>query len=77
MNFQFKSKTELRNFISENVLTSSESAEYLGITRSTFASLVKRQMLIPIKDAGGTRLFMRGDLDSRKETARSGRPFKN
>lgn len=76
MKYEFESEESLREFISQNVLTGSEAAEYLDITRATFSSLIKRGMLTPLKDAGGTRLFMKSDLKERKETARPGRPVK-
>lgn len=74
MKYIFQSEQELREWIAENVLTSSEAREKLDLSRATFSSLVSRNMIEPIKAAGGTHLFMLSDIEDRKRNAKPGRP---
>jgi excisionase family DNA binding protein len=48
-----------REWIAKNALTTSEAAEYLGVTRQAIFNAVKRGILAPVK-AG---IFYAADLD--------------
>lgn len=74
MKYIFESEQELREWVAKNVLTSSEAREILDLSRATFSSLVSRNMIEPVKAAGGTHLFMLSDIESRKKSAKPGRP---
>ncbi len=67
--YQFESKEELANFIKQQVMFSSEVIEYLGVSRQTLNSLVHRGKLVPIKDDKNTKLFLRSDVEDRKQEA--------
>lgn len=74
MSITFKDEEELRAFIKNEVLTSSETLAYLGISRQTLYSLVKRKKLVPVKELPRDRLFLKSDLDKRKEVSEELRP---
>lgn len=70
----FKSDDELKAFIHDEVLTTSEAQEYLKVSRETLSSLVKRGKLIPVKKVGRVTLFWKDDLKQRKEESEQLRP---
>jgi predicted site-specific integrase-resolvase len=59
----------LQQFIAEEILTTPEALEYLGITRQALNSLVHRGKIKPIKDLNGIRLYFKEDLGERKVEA--------
>lgn len=69
---QFESEEELREFIAENVFSSTRSSKYLGITRQGFDKQVVAGKIKPISE----RLFLRADLDYYKSHVKKGRPRK-
>lgn len=71
MKYESKSKEDFIALVQSHVLTSSEVIEYLGITRQSLSSLVKRGKLTPIKEVNRDRLFLREDVEVRKEVAES------
>jgi len=50
-------------------MTAPEVTDYLGITKQNLSSLVKRGKLVPVKESGGIRLFLRSDVEQRKKEA--------
>ncbi|MET3943178.1 ArsR family metal-binding transcriptional regulator [Paenibacillus sp. PvP094] len=62
-------RDELIRIINENVLTSAEAVEMLGGSKQNLSSLVKRQKLVPIKESGSVRLFLKSDVEERKREA--------
>lgn len=67
--FQFSTKEELRGFIKNEIMTTSQVLEYLGITRQTLGSLVKRGKLQSVYEEKAVRLFLRSDVEERKKEA--------
>ncbi|MDQ0340283.1 excisionase family DNA binding protein [Caldalkalibacillus uzonensis] len=65
--YKFETRDELIQFIREQVMTSAEAVEYLGVTRQTLNSLVQRGKLHPVKELKRDRLFLRSDLEARKK----------
>ncbi|AJQ62686.1 hypothetical protein BTT_63750 (plasmid) [Bacillus thuringiensis serovar morrisoni str. 4AA1] len=59
MNWKFSSKEEMENFIKNEVLTTSEVAEILGIGRDRVNRLIREGKLKPLKKVGSVCLFMR------------------
>lgn len=69
-NYSLENKEEFIKLVQSEVLTSSEVLDELQVSRQTLSSLVKRGKLVPIKDVGRDRLFLREDVDARKEAAK-------
>jgi len=67
----FKDTQELKDFLEKEVLTSSETIELLGVSRQTLHSLVKREKLIPFKVVSRDKLFLREDVEIRKNESES------
>lgn len=62
MPYKFETKKELIDYISSEVLTTSEVIEVLGYSRQYINQLVKEEKLFPIKKAGNTTLFLKSDV---------------
>lgn len=60
--FTFKDEKELRKFINEEILFTSEVAELLNCTRQYIYKLVKEGKLEPVKTATKERLFFKSDI---------------
>ncbi|MGF7049136.1 DNA-binding transcriptional MerR regulator [Paenibacillus sp. DS2015] len=67
--YTFNSKEELAEWISREVVGTSEAMEIMDCSRQNLHNFVKRGKLIPIKDTGRERLFLRSDVLERKEEA--------
>ncbi|BAU28240.1 helix-turn-helix protein [Aneurinibacillus soli] len=63
---------ETLGFIKKNILTTSEVAELLGVTRQRINAIVKTKDLVPFKKTGETSLFLLDDVINYKENKRSG-----
>ncbi|QNO14909.1 DNA-binding protein [Alkalicella caledoniensis] len=62
MEYSFRSKEELLNFIAAEVITTTEALEILGCSRQYIGQLVKDEKLIPIKRMHNASLFLRSDV---------------
>ncbi|MEA0563494.1 helix-turn-helix transcriptional regulator [Lysinibacillus irui] len=69
-NYSFNTKEEFIKLVQSEILTSSEVLEELQISRQSLNSLVKRGKLIPIKELPRDRMFLREDVEARKEAAK-------
>lgn len=58
---------EKRQWVYENVLTTPEAIELLGISRSRLSHLIKKGKIVPLKKQGCTSLFLREDLEKKLE----------
>lgn len=67
--YTFNSKDELAKWISHEVVGTSEAMEIMDCTRQNLHKFVQNGKLVPIKDTGRERLFLRSDLLARKEAA--------
>jgi len=56
--------------VQSEILTSSEVLDELQISRQALNSLVKRGKLVPIKELSRDKLFLKEDIESRKEAAK-------
>ncbi|MFJ7183346.1 MarR family transcriptional regulator [Lysinibacillus xylanilyticus] len=63
-------KDEFIKLAQSEILTSSEVLDELQISRQALSSLVKRKKLIPIKELPRDRLFLKEDVERRKEAAK-------
>ncbi|MFP7171963.1 DNA-binding protein [Terribacillus halophilus] len=64
--YRFENKEQLIQFLQQNVLTSSEAIEFLGITRGRLSQLIKSEKIVPVKRSGKDSWFLREDLEVRK-----------
>lgn len=68
MDLNFSSREELKAFLSEEVLTSSEAIQILGISRARLSTMIKDGKIIPFKKMPKDSLFLRCELlDKKKE----------
>lgn len=65
-----KNKEEFISLVRTEILTSSEVLEELQISRQALSSLVKRGKLVPIKELSRDKLFLREDIEGRKEASK-------
>jgi predicted XRE-type DNA-binding protein len=67
MKYHLNSRQEVEDFVRNEVLSSSETMEILGITRARLSQLVKADKLIPIKQLDKGNLFLRSDVEEKKK----------
>ncbi|MFS0837227.1 DNA-processing protein DprA [Paenibacillus sp. 1P03SA] len=67
----FGTVDELKEFLSNELLFSSEAASYLEVSTQRLNQLVHSGKLQPIKATRGASLFLKSDLDERKNEANS------
>ncbi|MBU8576985.1 DNA-binding protein [Bacillus pumilus] len=60
--FHFKDIAELKTFMDEAVVNSSEAIKILGCTRQNLKQLVDHKSLTPIKITNRERLFLKADV---------------
>lgn len=65
-NYSFKNKEELTNYIQSEIINTTEALDILQCSRQNLNNLVKRGVLIPIKDLPRDRLFYKEDIVNRK-----------
>ncbi|MFK4391522.1 hypothetical protein ABH916_003450 [Peribacillus frigoritolerans] len=58
-------KFDPRQFVMDEVLTSTECIELLGITRARLSSLIRKKKIVPIKK-GGVQLYLKQDMLKKK-----------
>ncbi len=63
--YQFNTSEEIKQFISENIISTGEAAEILGCSRQYINQLVKENKLIPIKKINYITLFLKSDVEAR------------
>ncbi|EPZ0458730.1 helix-turn-helix domain-containing protein [Bacillus sp. CD3-5] len=56
-----------RKWAYDNILTTPEALELLGISRSRLSHLIKKGKIVPLKKQGCTSLFLREDLEKKLE----------
>ncbi|CAH0208431.1 hypothetical protein SRABI84_02077 [Peribacillus simplex] len=59
-------KFDPEQFVMNEVLTSAECIELLGITRARLSSLIRKKKIVPIKK-GGVQLYLKQDMLKKKE----------
>lgn len=67
MKYHLNSREEVEDFIKFEVLTTSEAMEILEVNRSRMSALVKAGKLSPVKRTGNVSLFLKTDIESKKE----------
>ncbi|MGN4457267.1 DNA-binding protein [Bacillus cereus group sp. MYBK57-1] len=67
MKYHLNSKEEVDNFIKNEVLITAEAMESLGVNRSRMSALIKAGKLTPIKKLGNVSIFLKADIEAKKE----------
>lgn len=67
MKYHLNSKEEVDNFIRNEVLITAEAMEILGVNRSRMSALIKAGKLTPIKKLGNVSIFLKSDIEAKKE----------
>ena len=67
MKYHLNSKEEVDNFIKNEVLITTEAMEILGVNRSRMSALIKAGKLTPIKKLGNVSIFLKADIEAKKE----------
>lgn len=70
MDYKVTNKDEFISLVQSEILTTSEVLDELQISRQALNSLVKRGKLVPVKELSRDKLFLREDIESRKEAAK-------
>ncbi|HFK1517136.1 TPA: helix-turn-helix domain-containing protein [Bacillus cereus] len=60
-------KFDKRKWAFDNVMTTPEAIEYLGISRARMSNMIKNGKITPLKKQGCTSLFLREDLENKLE----------
>lgn len=63
--YNFTTDEELKQFITDNIISTGEAAELLGCSRQYINQLVKENKLIPIKKINYITLFLKSDVEAR------------
>ncbi|PEP92429.1 DNA-binding protein [Bacillus wiedmannii] len=67
MKYHLNSKEEVDNFIRNEVLITAEAMEILNVNRSRMSAMVKAGKLTPIKKLGNVSIFIKADIEAKKE----------
>ncbi|PGV77691.1 helix-turn-helix domain-containing protein [Bacillus thuringiensis] len=67
MKYHLNSREEVENFIREEVLITAEAMEILDVNRSRMSAMVKAGKLTPIKKLGNVSIFLKSDIEAKKE----------
>ncbi|PEK51537.1 DNA-binding protein [Bacillus toyonensis] len=60
-------KFDKRKWAFDNIMTTPEAIEYLGISRARMSNMIKNGKITPLKKQGCTSLFLREDLENKLE----------
>ncbi|MDA1558966.1 DNA-binding protein, partial [Bacillus cereus] len=60
-------REEVESFIREEVLITAEAMEILDVNRSRMSAMVKAGKLTPIKKLGNVSIFLKSDIEAKKE----------
>lgn len=63
--YSFTTDEDLKQFITDNIISTSEAAELLGCSRQYINQLVKENKLVPIKKVNYITLFFKSDVEAR------------
>ncbi|CEY30774.1 helix-turn-helix domain-containing protein [Bacillus sp. N447-1] len=59
--------TDTHQWVHDNVMTTPEAIEILGISRARLSHLIRNGKITPIKKLGCTSLFLKSDLEKKLE----------
>ncbi|MEH7753635.1 helix-turn-helix domain-containing protein [Bacillus toyonensis] len=58
---------DIRQWVYDNVLTTPEAIELLGISRARLSHMIRNGKIVPLKKLGCTSLFLKEDLEKKLE----------
>lgn len=64
--FKFQNKEELIKFIQNEIVDTTEAIEILECSRQNLNNLVKRGVVVPIKEFSKSKIFFKEDILKRK-----------
>ena len=67
MKYHLNSREEVESFIREEVLITAEAMEILDVNRSRMSAMVKAGKLTPIKKLVNVSIFLKSDIEAKKE----------
>ncbi|MCC0758689.1 MULTISPECIES: helix-turn-helix domain-containing protein [Bacillus] len=67
MNEYIMQPIDKRKWVHDNVLTTPEAIELLGISRARLSHMIRNGKIVPLKKLGCTSLFLREDLEKKLE----------
>ncbi|GAB6716697.1 helix-turn-helix domain-containing protein [Bacillus cereus] len=67
MNEYIMQPIDKRKWVFDNVMTTPEAIEILGISRARLSHLIRNGKIVPLKKLGCTSLFLREDLEKKLE----------
>ncbi|MGE1054514.1 helix-turn-helix domain-containing protein [Bacillus cereus] len=67
MNEYIMQPTDTRQWVRDNVMTTPEAIEILGVSRSRMSHMIKNGKITPVKKLGCVSLFLKSDLEKKKE----------
>ncbi|MDY0854317.1 DNA-binding protein [Bacillus thuringiensis] len=67
MKYHLNSREEVEDFIKNEVLITAEAMEILDVNRSRMSALIKAGKLTPIKKLGNVSIFLKADIEAKKE----------
>lgn len=71
MEYHLKDRKEVEEFIKNEVLSTSEVVEILGVTRQRISQMIAAGKLQPIKKLRSDTLFLRKDIEEKKKELES------
>lgn len=81
LEYHLKNRQEVEDFVRNEVLTTSEAAKLLDVTRQRMSQLISSGKLKPVKKLRGESLFIRHDIEQKKkeleEARKKYRPYDN
>lgn len=57
----------IRQWVHDNVYTTPEAIEYLEISRARLSHMIRNGKIVPVKKLGCTSIFLKSDLEKKKE----------
>ncbi|WP_374966029.1 helix-turn-helix transcriptional regulator [Lysinibacillus sp. RS5] len=69
--YKAANKEEFIVLVQSEILNTTEVLEELQISRQALNSLVKRGKIVPVKELSRDRLFLKEDIENRKEASKN------
>jgi len=63
--YNFNNENKLKNFISNNIISTTETADILGCSGQYVNQLTEENKLIPVKKINYITLFLKSDVETR------------
>ncbi|HFK1791171.1 TPA: helix-turn-helix domain-containing protein [Bacillus pacificus] len=58
---------DIRQWVHDNVYTTPEAIKYLEISRARLSHMIRNGKIVPVKKLGCTSIFLKSDLEKKKE----------